>query len=310
MAEQYEARVSSQGVLSNNNTGLFSDNNDYDGFEDLDDDFLDVYNLSPRQRLVHQLKKSQYKLRDFFQSLPLWKKLAVIAFGVIDIIVLLIILIFHGKILNKMVEISNDLKEVWYTPLLFFVLLFGVSFPPMIGFSLLSTSVGLIYGVSFTGWIILFLGSVTGSILAFALFKTVLRSQAEKLIRWNPKFEALASILQDNNSYWILALIRMCPFPYSLTNGAIASISGVSLRNFSLASIITSPKLVMYLFIGSRLKNMGETDSTASRLFDLLSIILTAVVLSVTAWILYFRTKRRYLELQRQQSELTFDSIF
>lgn len=310
MAEQYEARVSSQGVLSNNNTGLFSDNNDYDGFEDLDDDFLDVYNLSPRQRLVHQLKKSQYKLRDFFQSLPLWKKLAVIAFGVIDIIVLLIILIFHGKILNKMVEISNDLKEVWYTPLLFFVLLFGVSFPPMIGFSLLSTSVGLIYGVSFTGWIILFLGSVTGSILAFALFKTVLRSQAEKLIRWNPKFEALASILQDNNSYWILALIRMCPFPYSLTNGAIASISGVSLRNFSLASIITSPKLVMYLFIGSRLKNMGETDSTASRLFDLLSIILTAVVLSLTAWILYFRTKRRYLELQRQQSELTFDSIF
>lgn len=310
MAEQYEARVSSQGVLSNNNTGLFSDNNDYDGFEDLDDDFLDVYNLSPRQRLVHQLKKSQYKLRDFFQSLPLWKKLAVIAFGVIDIIVLLIILIFHGKILNKMVEISNDLKEVWYTPLLFFVLLFGVSFPPMIGFSLLSTSVGLIYGVSFTGWIILFLGSVTGSILAFALFKTVLRSQAEKLIRWNPKFEALASILQDNNSYWILALIRMCPFPYSLTNGAIASISGVSLRNFSLASIITSPKLVMYLFIGSRLKNMGETDSTASRLFDLLSIILTAVVLSLTAWILYFRTKRRYLELQRQQSELTFDSVF
>lgn len=310
MAEQYEARVSSQGVLSNNNTGLFSDNNDYDGFEDLDDDFLDVYNLSPRQRLVHQLKKSQYKLRDFFQSLPLWKKLAVIAFGVIDIIVLLIILIFHGKILNKMVEISNDLKEVWYTPLLFFVLLFGVSFPPMIGFSLLSTSVGLIYGVSFTGWIILFLGSVTGSILAFALFKTVLRSQAEKLIRWNPKFEALASILQDNNSYWILALIRMCPFPYSLTNGAIASISGVSLRNFSLASIITSPKLVMYLFIGSRLKNMGETDSTASRLFDLLSIILTAIVLSLTAWILYFRTKRRYLELQRQQSELTFDSIF
>lgn len=310
MAEQYEARVSSQGVLSNNNTGLFSANNDYDGFEDLDDDFLDVYNLSPRQRLVHQLKKSQYKLRDFFQSLPLWKKLAVIAFGVIDIIVLLIILIFHGKILNKMVEISNDLKEVWYTPLLFFVLLFGVSFPPMIGFSLLSTSVGLIYGVSFTGWIILFLGSVTGSILAFALFKTVLRSQAEKLIRWNPKFEALASILQDNNSYWILALIRMCPFPYSLTNGAIASVSGVSLRNFSLASIITSPKLVMYLFIGSRLKNMGETDSTASRLFDLLSIILTAVVLSLTAWILYFRTKRRYLELQRQQSELTFDSIF
>lgn len=310
MAEQYEARVSSQGVLSNNNTGLFSDNNDYDGFEDLDDDFLDVYNLSPRQRLVHQLKKSQYKLRDFFQSLPLWKKLAVIAFGVIDIIVLLIILIFHGKILNKMVEISNDLKEVWYTPLLFFVLLFGVSFPPMIGFSLLSTSVGLIYGVSFTGWIILFLGSVTGSILAFALFKTVLRSQAEKLIRWNPKFEALASILQDNNSYWILALIRMCPFPYSLTNGAIASVSGVSLRNFSLASIITSPKLAMYLFIGSRLKNMGETDSTASRLFDLLSIILTAVVLSLTAWILYFRTKRRYLELQRRQSELTFDSIF
>nr|CAI6607374.1 AIF_HP1_G0030750.mRNA.1.CDS.1 [Saccharomyces cerevisiae] len=68
----------------------------------------------------------------------------------------------------------------------------------------------------------------------------------------NGLFEALASrcyLPMIKNSYWILALLRLCPFPYSLTNGAIAGVYGISVRNFSIANIITTPKLFIYLFM-------------------------------------------------------------
>ncbi|SCW02202.1 LAFE_0F01222g1_1 [Lachancea fermentati] len=308
MAEAYEAQVSASRALNGGNQGLppIEEN-----FEDLDDDFLDLYTMNPRQRLWHQVRRARYRLLESYSGLPLWKKIAIGVVFVMGAGFMLGMLIFHKRILKAMVAISDQLREKWYTPLLFASLVFLVSFPPLIGFSLLSTSVGLIYGVSFRGWITLFIGSVCGSIVAFALFKTLLRSQAERLMRANSKFEALTSILQDNDSYFILALIRLCPFPYSFTNGAIAGVYGVTIQNFSIASVLTSPKLVLYLFIGARLKNMGETDSPTSRLFDFLSIVATGLVLFFTAWLLYYRAKRRYSELRReQQLDVSFDNVF
>lgn len=220
-----------------------------------------------------------------------------------------LLLVFHSTILHKVVVTSNELKEKMSTHFILIVLVFFVAFPPMIGYSLLSTTTGLIYGVSFEGWITLAFGSVTGSIVSFIVFKTILHSRAEKLVHLNKRFEALASILQENNSYWILALLRLCPFPYSLTNGAIAGVYGISVRNFSIANILTTPKLFIYLFIGSRIKSLAESESTGSRVFDVVSILVTLIILSLTAWLLYFKTKKRYLELQNRDRQVSPDRL-
>ncbi|SCV06197.1 LANO_0H24234g1_1 [Lachancea nothofagi CBS 11611] len=308
MSEAYEARVNSNRAFNESQPNLFSNNDD---FEDLDDDFLDIYTMNPRQRMLHQLRKIRNKAIDYFQKLSTLKKILVILAVLLQLTLTIVILIFHNQILKAMITASNELRARWYTPLIFMALVFAVSFPPLIGFSMLSIMVGIIYGISFLGWFILFTGSVGGSISAFVLFKTLLRSQAERLVHANAKFEALTSTLQDDDSYWMLSLIRLCPFPYSFTNGAIAGIYGVSLRNFSLASALTSPKLLMYLFIGSRLKSMGETSSTSSRLFDIGSIIVTGLILALTTWILYTRARKRYLELQRNQSlDVSFETVF
>ncbi|AET39116.1 Tvp38p Ecym_4034 [Eremothecium cymbalariae DBVPG len=300
MADDYEARTSAQGGLNINRENFLSNDN----FFDLDDeDFLDMYQLTARQRLVHQWKRSAKRLLEGFIVLPFWKKALFLGFGATTVSTTLLVLVFHKQLLDAIIKVSNDLNSRWYTPIVFFVLIFGVSFPPMIGFSLLCTSVGLVYGISFKGWLTVALGTVIGSIAAFVVFKTVLRSHAERLVRLNDKFEALASILQDHNSYWIIALIRLCPFPYSLTNGAIAGVYGISTRNFSIAQVLTTPKLVMYLFIGSRLKSIGETNSTLTKLFNILSIFTALAFLALTASILYYKTKYRYLELRRRDPQ-------
>lgn len=300
-------------LMPNNNNGQRVDTNAgliFNNEVDVNDnDFLDIYNMSPRERLMYSFRKNTQKLQFFFQSLRLWQQILIVLFGIMVMIMGVLLLVFHSTILHKVVVTSNELKEKMSTHFILIVLVFFVAFPPMIGYSLLSTTTGLIYGVSFEGWITLAFGSVTGSIVSFIVFKTILHSRAEKLVHLNKRFEALASILQENNSYWILALLRLCPFPYSLTNGAIAGVYGISVRNFSIANILTTPKLFIYLFIGSRIKSLAESESTGSRVFDVVSILVTLIILSLTAWLLYFKTKKRYLELQNRDRQVSPDRL-
>ncbi|EJS42846.1 tvp38p [Saccharomyces arboricola H-6] len=330
MSQSYEARNSNMGqedgdefddyfedlnndIMPNVNNGqrvgtnaglMFNDEVDVN-----DDDFLDIYNMSPRERLMHTFRKNSQKMQSYVSSLRLWQKILIVILGIMVMIMGILLLVFHDAILNKVVVTSNEWKEKMSTHFILIVLIFFVAFPPLIGYSLLSTTTGLIYGVSFEGWVTLAFGSVTGSIASFVVFKTILHSRAEKLVHLNRRFEALASILQENNSYWILALLRLCPFPYSLTNGAIAGVYGISVRNFTVANIITTPKLFIYLFIGSRIKSLAESDSTGSRLFDLMSIVVTLIILTLTAWLLYFKTKKRYLELQNRDRQVSSDRL-
>lgn len=310
MSRNYEARVNGAGDDENlAEDSYFADLSNFSDADNgnEDDDFLDLYNLTPKERLAHHFKKTVHGVAVRWSGLPLWQKIVlVIVAGCIGILAILM-LIFHNSILHKVVEMSDDLKSKHTTGLVLVVLIFLVGFPPMIGFSLLATCTGLIYGVGFQGWATLAIGAVTGSVASFCLFKTLLHSQAEKLVHSNRRFEAFAAILQENNSYWVLALLRLCPFPYSLTNGAIAAVYGISIRNFAIAQVITTPKLLIYLFIGSRIRNMGETDSTGSRIFDLVSIIVTMLVFTLTAYVLYAKTQRKFAEISHRERQLNPD---
>lgn len=298
------------GDLDDFNESLFNELNDdlEMNFGSDNADFLDVYHMTPRQRLVYTLKRVIYHISNQYADLAPWQRILVILAGVCFITLGVVFLIFHKRILQYLVETANVLREKSSTQFILGLLIFIVGFPPLIGFSFLSTSTGLIYGVSFLGWIILSFSSVTGSIASFYVFQNLFRARAEKLVHSNKRFEAFASILQENNSYWILALLRLCPFPYSLTNGAIAGVYGISLKNFAMANVITTPKMFIYLFIGSRVKSLGESKSTGEKVFDVLSILFTLLVLTLTAWLLYFKTQKRYHELKNKQNQQTLSS--
>lgn len=291
--------------MDNFSGSLFNELNDdlEMSLENDNPDFLDMYHLTPRQRLIYTVRKVIYHLSNQFFELSLWQRIIVIFASLSFFILGILFLIFHKTILNALVETSNDLKEKTSTQFILGLLIFTVAFPPLIGFSFLSTSTGLIYGVSLHGWLLLSISSVTGCIASFYVFQNILKPRAQRLVHSNKRFEAFACILQENNSYLILALFRLCPFPYSLTNGAIAGVYGVSLKNFAIANLITTPKMFIYLFIGSRIKSLGETKSTSEKMFDLFSILFTLVVLFLTAWLLFFKTQNKYRELINKQNQ-------
>lgn len=270
--------------------------------------FQMVGGRSSSEKLIDTVKEHVNQMYKHFKSLNTLHQTILVLLGLASGIFGILLLVFHNSILHKLVEISNTLRTKNSTQFIIFWALFIISFPPMLGYSFTSTATGLIYGVSFHGWIILASGTILGSISAFVVFQKILIERSKHLIKMNKKFEAFAMILQQNNSYWFLALFRLCPFPYSLTNGALASIYGVSVKNFAIANIITSPKLVMYLFIGSRIKHLGDDSNTGnSKLFDICSIFITVFILSLTAWVLYNKTQQKYLQLQNASEEANME---
>lgn len=80
-------------------------------------------------------------------------------------------------------------------------------------------------------------------------------------------------------------MIRWCPLPWAIGNGLFASIPSVTLPAFLLANLAVQPRLLVPVFIGSRMKSLagegGEKDSLTKWINA--GSILVGLAVSVTS---------------------------
>lgn len=247
-----------------------------DDFDRIKNQFLDWYRdqLPARQRLVQV--------------------------GIVVIaIMLILVLIFHKAFIGFLVFISDKWANLPGGSIIFFLLVFFVGFPPLIGYSALSMLAGMIHGFP-GGWPLLALASVSGSFASFLVFRYLLRSQGERLVNSNEKFKAFAEILREDSSLLLLCLIRLCPLPYSLSNGALAAIPELSAWVYLGASVITSPKMFIHIFVGHKIKELGDAHTgTSTKIIDVISICVTGAAATLTTWIIYRKVQQKLLHNSR-----------
>ena len=233
------------------------------------------------------------QLKDWFFQQSIGKKIFIIILLIIISIIGVLFLIFHVYIIKFLIYLSDQWHDLKFGSLIIFFLVFMVGFPPLIGFTGLSLLTGMIYGFP-NGWPLLASASITGCTCSFLIFRYVLQNQAHKLMNHNETFRAFAEILRDDNSLLLLILIRLCPLPYSLSNGALAAIPELPLSTYFLATFITSPKLFIHLFVGSKIKEIGDEKSTGStRIVDIISILITATAASLAAYLIYAKMQQK-----------------
>lgn len=200
-------------------------------------------------------------------------------------------LIFHNKVLELLLRFATSWRELRAGPVIMFALVCVISFPPLIGYSALASLCGMMYGVG-RGWLLLTLATVCGSLVSFGACRVWFQGYAARLARRNAKFAALARTMEADG-FRLLWMIRLCPLPYSLSNGALASIPTVTAARFALATLVTSPKLAMHTFIGDRIARLGTETDSASRAMNVLSVVVAGTVGTVTAYTIYVRTIER-----------------
>ena len=105
------------------------------------------------------------------------------------------------------------------------------------------------------------------------------------------RFAALALTLKYDGLK-LLCMIRLCPLPYSVCNGAVSTFPTVQPLMYGLATAIVTPKLLVPAFVGSRIRLLsekGEEMSAGSKAINIGSIIVTVAIGIFTGWYIYKR---------------------
>ncbi|OAX80898.1 hypothetical protein ACJ72_04768 [Emergomyces africanus] len=248
---------------------------------------------SLRDRTIDNMKRSYQRVSRTFGRMTLLQKIGSVLATIAVITLGLGFMILTGQIFKWLEPVAEDWEN---SKLAYFVLLmctFTVSFPPLVGWSTIGTVAGFIFGV-WKGWLIYAIGTVIGSTCSFIVSRTLLSSFVHRLMEHDKRFAALALTLKYDGLK-LLCMIRLCPLPYSICNGAVSTFPTVHPLMYGLATAIISPKLLVPTFIGSRLRILaqsGETMSAGSKAINIVSILIGIAVGIFTGLYIY----RKYVK--------------
>lgn len=212
------------------------------------------------------------------------------------------LLALYGEAFHRIIAWAQKLRDVNHGWLILWFLTVIVSFPPLIGYGTFVTISGVIYGI-WRGWLIAASSTVVGSAISFVVCRTVYSDWVKRKTANDKRFTAFALVLQ-HDGLKLLCMIRLCPLPYSFSNGAIATVPTVTWGKFVAATALVTPKILFGVFIGSRLavvadgKGEMQTWETA---VNYISIFFTLGIAVATGWFVYRRTMARSKQLETQE---------
>lgn len=140
-------------------------------------------------------------------------------------------------------------------------------------------------------WLIIATATVAGSTCSFITSRTIFSGYVHRLVAQDKRFEAFSSVLK-HDGIKLLIMIRLCPLPYSISNGAISTFPTVTPRVFALATAVATPKLIIPIFIGTRMAAIarsGEKMDASSKAINWISIIGGIIFGVVTGSLIYMK---------------------
>ena len=266
--------------------------------------------MAMRDNFINTAERFYRKFLKIWSRLTTIQKVLVVA-GLVALNVFgLLFLIFNEKIFGWLQPYAEKWKNTTGGWTILWLITFFTAFPPMIGYSTCGTTAGFVYGV-WEGWLILATATVAGSFVSFIASRTVLRSYVERLLENDKRFAALTLTLKQDGIK-LLCMIRLCPLPYSLSNGAISTFPTVHPAQYALATAIITPKLLIHVFIGSRLAAIarsGETMSAGTKAINYTSMAVFGMIGAGVGFYIYQKTMARARELEAEDEAAVRDSV-
>ncbi|KAK3337136.1 hypothetical protein B0T19DRAFT_61924 [Cercophora scortea] len=252
-------------------------------------------------RLLRTATSLSFKALQFFQSLsPLQQGLVILA-GAVLLVLSVLGLIYNHRIFAALSPVAAKWRELPGGWVILWALCFMTAFPPVIGYSTTVTIAGFVFGFPW-GWPIVATATVAGSTVAFFTSRGIFSGYVHRLVGTDKRFVALGQVLR-RDGLGVLAMIRFCPLPYSLSNGFLATVGSIRPWSFAVATALSTPKLLVHVFIGSRLALLAEDDtmSTGDRAINYLSMFVGGAVGIGVGLLIYRRTMARAAELAREE---------
>jgi len=201
------------------------------------------------------------------------------------------------RLFQKLADWANELHETKGGWLLLAGLITLTSFPPMFGFSTCITICGFTYGLR-DGLALAILGTLSGAMASFLLARLLLDRYAQKMLDGQTTLKALGSAIKEKGLP-LIVLIRLCPFPYSYSNFFFATVQEVSLWQFFLATCALSIKLLLHVYIGTRIYLFSDPEhresmDTTTKVLNGLSVA-ASMALGIGVGVYVYRLTMRYV---------------
>ncbi|KAM0283610.1 hypothetical protein ACHAQH_002388 [Verticillium albo-atrum] len=249
-------------------------------------------------RALRAANKTANNLWALYLNLPPVQRLALaLALLVVNVLLILFLLYSHA-IFAWLAPISHRWRALPGGWVLAWLFTFATAFPPVIGYGTSVTVAGFVYGFPLA-YPIVATATVAGSLTAFHTSRTVFSGYVHRLVGSDPRFVALGQVLRKDG-LTMLTAVRFCPLPYSVSNGFLATIPSIRPGAFAAATAIASPKLLVHVFIGSRLAliaEKGDSMTAGDKAINYTSMALGGVVGLSVGWLIYHRTMARAAEL-------------
>lgn len=238
----------------------------------------------------------------WFKEQSTINKIAIICGTILQFCLGVTAVVYHQRIIKFVVSTADDIRDSGKKGILIFALLLSlVSFPPLIGFSSLTILIGIVYG--FHGfWLVAIVSSVM-STASLSVFKYFLQTISQRIIDSHENLQLFTSVIKDSETsfreeVFILFLMKLCPLPYSLTNGGLGCVPGISPLAFLIACFLCSPKYLIQLFMGIQLRKIGDDKTGKSKSVDLAVILVTMISFATLSTFLYRRLKTKIQQRQ------------
>ncbi|KAK0618150.1 hypothetical protein B0T17DRAFT_537055 [Bombardia bombarda] len=256
------------------------------------------------ERLLATATAVSQKAWDFFWSLtPLQQGLLALA-GAAVFILSVVGLVYSHRIFAALQPVAKQWRELPGGWVILWLMCFMTSFPPVIGYSTTVSIAGFVYGFP-GGWPIVASATVAGSTVAFFTSRGIFSGYVHRLVGTDKRFVALGQVLR-RDGVAVLVMIRLCPLPYSLSNGFLATVPSIRPWSFAMATALATPKLAVHVFIGSRLAllvNSDDTMSPADRAINYISIFVGIIIGIGVSLLIYRRTMARAAELALEEGD-------
>ncbi|OAA33756.1 TLG2-vesicle protein of 38 kDa [Moelleriella libera RCEF 2490] len=275
-------------------------------------DYASSSSSSPVSSFVQGLWRSahtwsQWLLRTYLNLPPAYKLLAAVV-AAAGLVLAVLSLVYSHRFIAWLVRITRSWRELPGGWLIVLGLIFVTAFPPLIGYSTANTIAGIVYGFPL-GWPVVAVGCVLGSLCAFLASRTVLSGYVDRMVGRDHRFVALGQVLRKDGLLYLTA-IRFCPLPFSLSNGFLATIPSISPLAFALSTAFSTargspnrPKLLIHVFIGSRLAilaEQGNNMTAGDKAINYIAMAVGGAIGLAVGLVIYRRTMARAAELARR----------
>ncbi|KAL3476414.1 hypothetical protein BJX99DRAFT_228093 [Aspergillus californicus] len=254
---------------------------------------------TPPQGIMARLSALNERILTAWRKMTFWQKVGTVIAVILCQVLGFGFLYITGRVFHWLGPVAEQWEHSVLVFFLMWLCVFFVSFPPLVGWSTFGTVAGYVFGV-WKGWLLYSSATVLGSTCSFIASRTVLSKFVHRLVERDKRFAALALTLKYDGLK-LLCMIRLCPLPYSICNGAISTFPTVQPWMYGLATLLVTPKLLVPAFIGSRLRVLYEKNeemSTGSKLVNIFSIVISIGVGIFTGVYIYRRTLARAKELE------------